>query len=167
VLSEGRNIETIIEAATHVPDWQIVFVGEGALSETVRSAAETTENMFWPGAFEHDLMPGFMSQATVGFCLVDIERPIKIVEYGAAGLPVLGAPGKLQQEFSADQLCFVDPKPEAIAEELHQLAAAPDLVERYAEQLRADARENAWSSVADVYQQAINSRLDRSSATNR
>lgn len=161
VLSEGRNVETILDAARQVPNWQVVFVGEGRLSETVERASDAVENVFWPGAFEHDLMPGFMANATVGFCLVDIERPIKIAEYGAAGLPVLGIPGKLQTEFSNEQICFVDPTPNAVATALSRLDDAPERSQAYAAALRADAREHSWSSVADVYEAAIEARLGR------
>jgi glycosyltransferase involved in cell wall biosynthesis len=161
VLSAGRNIETILEAAERVPEWQVVFVGEGEISMEVEQAAESEANVFWPGAFEHDLMPGFMTHATVGFCLVDIERPIKIAEYGAAGLPVLGIPGKLQAEFSDEEICFVDPTPDAVATALSRLGDAPERRQSYAAALRADAREHSWSSVADVYEATIEARLGR------
>lgn len=159
VFSAGRNVETMLEAARERPEWQFLLVGEGELEDEVAAAAESTPNLFYPGAFEYELMPGFLAHASAALCLVDVERPLKMSEYGAAGLPVLAAPGKLQREFNDDEALFVDPTPKGIAEALAHLESNPDEAAEYAAALRADAKDHSWESAADTYEEAIRSVL--------
>ncbi|MGQ4554930.1 glycosyltransferase [Halobellus sp. GM3] len=153
--SSVYHITETLAAAEIAEDWEFVFIGERAQQDAVEEAAERKSNVYYPGSYAHDRVPGFLQHADVGFCLVNIERPLKILEYGAAGLPVLGMPGDLQKEFSEDQIWFVEPTPKEIAGGLKRIQNNPDKANQRCENLRKTASENSWSAVADMYLEAI------------
>ena len=151
VFSPRYCTEEMLAAAEHAPEWEFVFVGEGGLEDVVRRTAREVENVYYPGAFPYRLMPGFLSLADVGFCFKDAEQPLKLKEYGAAGLPIVVRPGELSRWYDEDELVFVDPDPESIARRLQELRADPELYESYAEAGAAIASEWSWEAIADGY----------------
>ncbi len=153
VFSRRYCIDAILETAKHAPEWQFVFLGEGELEERVQQTAHERENVFFPGAFPYRLMPGFLSLADVGFCFKDAEQPLKLKEYGAAGIPTIVRPGELSRFYDEDQLVFVDPEPAAIAERLAELREDEELYDSYAEAGRAIASEWSWETIADGYEE--------------
>ncbi|WP_058365677.1 glycosyltransferase family protein [Haloparvum sedimenti] len=159
-LVETRHIPEIIDAARRIDDWQFVIIGEGELSDELRGAADTIDNLYYPGSFQYELMPGFLSHADAGLCLVDVERPLKIFEYGAAGLPTIGGYGKLESEFSEEELIFVHPCGEEISEALHHIADNPDRTQGRVENLQKRARQHSWEEVASTYSDLIDSLSD-------
>lgn len=148
---EEYKIAQIIGAADRRPDWEFVFVGEGAARDAVEAAARERENVHYPGAFDYDLMPGFLAHATVGFCFKDAEQPLKVAEYGAAGLVVFARRGELSKRFDDDEVFFVEPTPEAIAEGLAALDADSTLADRYGSAIREHARAVSWDEIAAEY----------------
>ena len=151
VFSPRYEIETMLATAEERSDWEFVFVGEGTLETAVQRAAENSDNVYYPGAFEYRLMPGFLSYAQVGFCFKDAEQPLKLKEYGAAGLPIVARPGELSRFHGDDELIFVKPEPAAIAETLTTLQEDEELRAQYAEASRAIASEWSWETIADGY----------------
>lgn len=151
VLSPSYLIEEILETAAITPEWEFVFIGEGTLEEEVRRAARDLENVFFPGAFEYRLMPGFLAHADVGFCFKDAEQPLKLKEYGAAGLPIIVRPGELSKWYSAEDLAFVDPSPEEIKGMLGMLWENEELYGQYVESGRNVAKRWNWEGVAEEY----------------
>ena len=153
-LTKNGHFDEIVDAAGQTPGWEFVFVGTdwGAnISELVSGV----ENAHFLGAYDHELMPGFLHHSSAAFCLVDNQIPLKITEYGAAGLPTLGYPGKLKSVFSDDELIYVEPEPERISEELQRLSSDPEYAHKYAENLRDYASENRWEDVAEEYYESI------------
>jgi glycosyltransferase involved in cell wall biosynthesis len=159
-MPEQRHFEEIIEAARITEDWQFVIVGEGPMEEMVTNAAEEIDNLFFPGSFDYELMPGFLHHANAGFCLEHVERPLKISEYGAAGLPTLGAHGKLEEEFSEDELYFIEPESGEISAVLRRIREDPNGAEERTRKLREHARQYSWEEVASTYYQMIKSISD-------
>jgi len=151
IFSPNYCIEEMLETAEYAPDWEFVFVGEGQLEGAVEAAANNVENVYYPGAFPYRLMPGFLSLADIGFCFKDAEQPLKLKEYGAAGLPIIVRPGELSKWYSQDELVFVDPIPQAIADRLNSLATDEELYESYSEASRKIATEWNWTEIADGY----------------
>ncbi len=151
VFSPRYRIEDIVSAAETATDWEFVFVGETGLEAEVRSAAETMENVHYPGAFPYRLMPGFLAHADVGFCFKDAEQPLKLKEYGAAGLPIIARPGELQRFHDETELLFVEPEGEAIASLLAGIDSGRISTAEYAETARRIASEWSWSEIADGY----------------
>lgn len=151
VFEESYCIEEILAAARETPEWEFLFLGEGRLAEAVRDAAATAENVHYPGAFEYHLMPGFLAHADVGFCFKDAEQPLKLKEYGAAGIPAIVRPGALEQWYDDDQLLFVEPEPAAISAELERLAVDEDRRRQYGQALQQHASGYSWDDIAEEY----------------
>lgn len=153
-LTPVYHIESILEAARRLETVQFLFIGDGELSETVAAAATTTENVYYLGTYNHELMPGFLAVADIGLCLVDAEQPLKVLEYGAAGLPVIAVSGELQERFSDEDLLFVDPEKELI-DPITDLVEKPELAHHYGTNLNRRAASNNWTQVATQYKHAI------------
>lgn len=153
VFSPNYCIEEILAAAELTPDWEFLFLGEGDLIEEVTDAAKRLTNFHYPGAFEYRLMPGFLSYADVGFCFKDAEQPLKIKEYGAAGIPAIVRPGELSKWYGEDELVFTEAMPDAISETLERLRADKTTREQYAANLQNVAREYSWKKIAEEYRQ--------------
>ncbi|MEA1932603.1 MAG: hypothetical protein U9O06_13800 [Euryarchaeota archaeon] len=160
-MPEQQHFEEIIEAARITEDWQFVVVGEGPMEEVVTNAAAEIDNLYFPGSFDYELMPGFLHHANAGFCLEHVERPLKISEYGAASLPTLGAYGKLEAEFSEDEIYFIQPEPSEISAVLGRIRDEPDEAKERARNLREHAKQYSWKEVASTYYEMITSVIDR------
>lgn len=151
-LTERQHILEILEASEECPHWQFLFLGEtGELSDRVTAAAEAYDNVHFAGSVPHREVPGYLSFSTVGFALSQGERPLKLLEYGAAGLTVLGTRGRREHEFSADEIYFIEPTPEAIAEALETVRLRPNQSPVDGKALQAIAEKNSWDDVADKY----------------
>lgn len=147
--TRGYHLTDILEAAEKTPEWQFLFVGEGQLAGEVKAAARALENVFYPGAFEYTLMPGFLRFASVGFCFKDAEQPLKLKEYGAAGLTVFAHPGTLESFYTDEELMFVHPSSCSIARGLSGLTS--DDCMRYAETLQQRVSKSSWESIAQGF----------------
>lgn len=151
VFAHPYNITDILDAAPLTPDWEFVFLGEGDLENEVARAAESQSNVYFPGAFEYELMPGFLSLADVGFCFKDAEQPLKLKEYGASGLATIAQPGELQRWYSEDELLFVPPTAEDIANELTTLSQAE--IDEKGMALRQRVAGSSWDEIAEGYRE--------------
>ncbi len=155
IFSPRYCIKEILATAEYAPEWEFVFVGEGELADSVKKTALEVENVYYPGAFSYELMPGFLSVADVGFCFKDAEQPLKLKEYGAAGLPIIARPGELSKWYTNDELVFVDPEPESIAKRLKMLEADKEMYKSYSDVSRSIAAEWSWEKIADGYDQIL------------
>lgn len=153
--SEEYHIVDIIDAARTTPDWEFVFVGLGEQEELVKQVASELDNVSYPGAFEYRLIPGFLAHAMVGFCFKDAEQPLKINEYGAAGLVAIAQAGELSERFTDEEVCFVDPTGDRIHDALTTLAADRDLARRFGDRLQARAEEVSWGEIAAQYYEVL------------
>lgn len=156
IFSPRYCTEEMLATAQYAPDWEFVFVGEGSLEASVERAACELENVHYPGAFPYRLMPGFLSLADVGFCFKDAEQPLKLKEYGAAGLPIVIRPGELSQWHDEDELVSVEPTPKVIAERLDDLQDDEELYEMYSNASRLIASEWSWEEIANGYDELFN-----------
>jgi glycosyltransferase involved in cell wall biosynthesis len=147
-------------AAELTPEWEFVFLGEERGSN-ITEIVSGRENAHYLGAFDYDLMPGFVSLASCGLCLVDKEQPLKVMEYGAAGVPTLAEDGKLRRNFDEDELLFIDTAPESIAEALESLSEDPEFANELGERLQQTAREQSWEAIAERYYEQLQQLTDR------
>ncbi|WP_276273943.1 glycosyltransferase [Haloarcula litorea] len=154
MIEETYHLTDIVDAAERRPDWEFVFVGDGPQRDVVVDAAAELDNVHFPGAFDYRLMPGFLAHATAGFCLKDAEQPLKIAEYGAAGLVGVVQPGDLSERFADDEVLVSDPTGEALAAALATLDDE-SVRETYAENLRDRAKSVGWDDVAAEYDRTI------------
>mgnify|MGYP002338717694 CR=1 FL=1 len=149
-LTENGHFDEIVEAAKITPSCDFVFVGED-WGANIRELIDGVDNAYFLGSYEHDLMPGFLYHSSAAFCLVNTEMSLKINEYGAAGLPTLGYPGKQKKVFSDDELIYVNPSPETIFEKLKRIKSDDDYSRKYSENLRSHAKKHQWADVAQKY----------------
>jgi glycosyltransferase involved in cell wall biosynthesis len=153
-LTKNGHFDEIVRAAEQTQGWEFVFVGTD-WGANISELTDGVENAYFLGAHDHELMPGFLHHASAAFCLVDNEVPLKITEYGAAGLPTLGYPGKLKKVFSEDELIYVEPNPDEISEALRRISTDEDYARKYAENLRDYASENRWEDIAKKYYESM------------
>lgn len=154
-LSETYHMTEMLDAAKLTTEWEFVFLGERGNQEAVEQAAERTENVHYLGSSDHEFMPGFFHFASAGLCLVDEERPLKLLEFGAAGIPVLGIEGNLEKEFSDGELWFIEPTPANIVQGLDQIQEDGDEATSRSNSLKAVAEQEQWKSVAEQYLSVI------------
>lgn len=153
-LTPVYNIDLILNTAQQLDTVQFLFIGDGELSERVKSTASVSENVFSLGTYEHKLIPGFLAIADIGLCLVDAEQPLKILEYGAAELPVIAISGELQNRFSDDEVFFIDSGSE-LATAISRLIDDTSLAQRYGRKLSNRAANTTWDNIANKYKHAI------------
>ena len=151
IFSPRYCTKEMLATAEYAPEWEFVFVGEGGLEDAVKEAAREIENVHYPGAFSYELMPGFLNNADIGFCFKDAEQPLKLKEYGAAGLPTIVRPGELSKWHDESELVFVEANPEAIASRLKELRTDDELYRMYSEAGRQIASEWSWEEIAEGY----------------
>jgi len=152
ILDDVHHITDIVESARLNSDWEYVFVGEGPIESEVTAASNELPNVYYPGSFEHRLMPGFLYHADAGFCFKDAEQTLKLKEYAAAGLPTLVQPGELGKWYDNDELIFVNPNAESIAETLLDLQD-DGVIKEYSEGVRKAVDTRTWKEIAEAYQQ--------------
>jgi glycosyltransferase involved in cell wall biosynthesis len=141
----AQGLETILETASRLrSESGIVFLllGDGPRKEALVKQAEKMKlpNVVFHDAVPERELPRYLSVADVGLHTLRrldvsaIALPAKIFSYMACGLPVIlameGEAARLLQE--ADGGIAVEPEsPEALADALLQLKAAPAQRERY------------------------------------
>jgi hypothetical protein len=159
--TRGYHLTDILEAAEKTPEWQFLIVGEGQLAGEVKAAARALENVFYPGAFEYTLMPGFLRFASVGFCFKDAEQPLKLKEYGAAGLTVVAQPGVLEQHYDSSEILFIDPSGKSISNAIETLT--PQESTQYGNNLQERVNSSSWDHIArgfaELFSGAIRAKL--------
>ncbi|QLK27054.2 glycosyltransferase [Natrinema zhouii] len=142
------QIRELLAAATVLEDWTLVVLGAGSLGSLVEQTAETHENVIFPGTVAHDLVPGYLRAADVGICLVDDPHTLKVLEYGAAGLPTVQVRGRAEARFDG-LVEFCEPTPDSIARAIEHAAATDPTP------LQSFTRDFDWSEIAETYKQVI------------
>ncbi|MFM1771760.1 MAG: hypothetical protein RLZZ71_902 [Bacteroidota bacterium] len=101
MLGKGRGIEVLMEAfkARKTQDAALVFMGFGALKESIEACASTNENIFFVPAVSYSEIPLYTGSADVGVnsveptCLsYEYSLPNKLFEYIQSEIPVLTNP---------------------------------------------------------------------------
>ena len=141
------------------PDAHLLVVGDGPLRGRVEELGGRlgAESVTIAGAVDHSRVPAWLACADVGvapYPLLDsfYFSPLKVVEYQAAGLPVVASRcGQLRELVDDGRSGLLVPPGEAAAlvEALDRLAAEPELGRRMGRRGRRKAfRESGWGAVA-------------------
>lgn len=143
------------EAARLLPDWTLVLAGP-ADEEAARELAGLP-NVRLPGRFEHGDLPTLLGRAAVALipyrrnAFTDTLVPVKLVEYLAAGRPVVSTPIRAAAGF-ADVVAFAEGA-EAFAEAVRAAARddSPEARRRRVERVRP----YSWERRIDELEAAI------------
>lgn len=142
------HVEPLLASVEYLDDWSLVILGTGSLEDEVERAAASNDAIVFPGSVPHDEIPGFLNIADVGVCLVDDPRTLKVLEYGAAGLPTVHLQGRSQGRFGG-LLEYCDSDPESIARAINRAR------ERDGEALDEFVRGYNWGIIGSQYRRAI------------
>lgn len=138
------NVEAMLQAGSELGTGSLVVAGTGSLETTVRRAAAQTDRIHYIGTVHHETVPGVLAGCDVGLSLVDDPNTLKVLEYGAAGLPVVQLDGRARDRFG-DRLTYTSVDPSAIREAI-RIASHRD-----GNTLRSFVSEFDWGEIADTY----------------
>ena len=142
------NIRTMLDSLDYLRDWTLVMAGDGTLRETVERAANGDNGIVYLGTIPHETIPGLLALADVGISLVDDPHTLKVMEYGAAGLPTVQLAGQAEATLG-DAVTYCDLDPSSVADAIEAAAVAD------ATALRDIAKRHSWKQIAEQYQDAI------------
>lgn len=141
------NVGALLDSVELLDDWSLVVAGAGELEPTVRRAHDG-ESVVFLGTVPHEDIPGYLAVADVGACLVGDPHTLKVLEYAAAGLPVVQLDGRARDRFG-DRATYCDTTPDAIARAVEAAASTdPTPLQEFAARFDYDV-------IADTYERAI------------
>jgi glycosyltransferase involved in cell wall biosynthesis len=142
------NIKPLLAAGAELDSGSLVVAGAGSLSESVSGAAANTESIHYLGTVPHEEIPGLLTTCDVGVSLVDDPHTLKVLEYAAAGLPVVQLSGRAEARFG-DLLTYTTTEPTQIKQAIATAA------ERDGTALQAYAQQFDWEAIAETYAKVI------------
>ena len=148
-LEPSYHVPTIIEAMEYLPEWQFVVLGDGSQRPVVEKASNEIENVHYLGTVPHETIPGFLHVSDVGISLVDDRNSLKLLEYGAAGLPAVSVEGDPENLFKG-MVDFCSLNQEDVAETVRRAYDRGS-----SEELRELTRNHSWGSIADEYEEVF------------
>ncbi len=143
------RIEPLLRTMKQLTDWTLVVLGAGRLEDDVERAAERRKNIIFPGLVDNELLAGYLHACDVGISLVDDPHTLKVLEYGAAGLPVVQVDGRARTAFEG-QVTFCDPTPESVATAVRQATESGP-----SDELRERAADHDIEAVASIYERVL------------
>ncbi|MEF8802286.1 MAG: glycosyltransferase [Halolamina sp.] len=142
------NVEAMLQAGSELGTGSLVIAGTGSLETTVRRAAAQTDRIHYIGTIPHETVPGVLAGCDVGLSLVDDPNTLKVLEYGAAGLPVVQLDGRARDRFG-DRLTYTSVDPSSIQEAI-RIASSRD-----ENTLQSFVSKFDWGEIADTYADTI------------
>jgi glycosyltransferase involved in cell wall biosynthesis len=136
------------------PQWALVFIGPS--NEQIDSIARQHANVYLLGPRPSEAVPAYLCHSDVGVILYDVDahweffsvaNPMKLYEYGAAGLPVVSNPS-LEYEF-LDCPILEASTPKEFGRQLTEALANRD---ELSPAMRAFAERHSWQT---KYQQIL------------
>lgn len=131
-------LDAVALAARQMPEIKCLIVGDGEQLPAIKARITGREHLFrLTGAAPYERMPEFFACTDVGLYPGDLQPyfhaalPIKVLEYSAAGKPVVTPPLEELTRLRFGNLVFASPTPESFADAiclaLQSPATAPDL----------------------------------------
>jgi len=143
------SIEAMLESVAHLDDWTLLVAGAGSLEGAVEAAAAESDAVRFPGTVPHESVPGYLHHADVGIALVNDAHTLKVLEYGAAGLPVVQLAGRAESRFGG-LVGYTSRDPRDIATAVER-AGASDA----GPALQTHVRQFDWAAIAATYLEVI------------
>jgi len=143
------SIEAMLESVAHLDDWTLLVAGAGSLEGAVEAAAAESDAVRFLGTVPHESVPGYLHHADVGIALVNDAHTLKVLEYGAAGLPVVQLAGRAESRFGG-LVGYTSRDPRDIATAVER-AGASDA----GPALQTHVRQFDWAAIAATYLEVI------------
>jgi glycosyltransferase involved in cell wall biosynthesis len=160
-------LEAFERVARRHPAAGLVFVGEGPEERALRERADANpdlrERVVFTGAVRHDEVPALLASFDIGaapYMPVDdfYFSPLKVIEYLAAGLPVVHPSiGELPEIVGDAGLAYDPHRPEALEAALDRLIGDQALRQRCSQAGVARAPEHSWDCTAAAMEDVIGS----------
>lgn len=142
------NVGTMLDAVDFLDGWDLLIIGTGSLADVVDQRAADRSDVHFIGTVPHEEIPGYLAVADVGVSLVDDPHTLKVLEYGAAGLPTVQLDGYARRRFG-DRVEYCEDDPASVA------AAIERAGDRDPSPLREMAASFDWSAIAETYASVI------------
>jgi glycosyltransferase involved in cell wall biosynthesis len=138
----------VVDALEYLDDWHFVVLGDGSQRNWLKNVARRNNAVHYFGTVSYEKIPGYTHIADVGINLIDDPNTLKVLEYGASGLPVVHVEGDAEAVFGESvTFCSLDPGDVADAV---RLAKTTD-----ADEVQMLAQKQSWESLADTYEQVL------------
>jgi glycosyltransferase involved in cell wall biosynthesis len=147
-LESTYNIEAMIEACSDLDSGSLIIAGAGSLEPVVRQSSERNENIHFIGTVPHGNVPGLLAASDVGLSLVNDPHTLKILEYGAAGIPVVQLDGRARSRFGGC-LTYTDGEPASVH------AAITSAADCDSGPLNSFVRQFDWRDIAKTYDRVL------------
>lgn len=144
------SIDPLLEAAKKLDDWTLLVIGAGSMEPEVKRAADS-ENIQFLGTVPHEEIPGYLHLADVGISLVDDQHTLKVLEYGAAGLPVVQLSGSAKNRFD-ELLTYTESEANEIAKSIKHAD-----IHGATNDLSSFSSKFDWKKITKDYSKAIKS----------
>jgi len=150
-LQEIYNIPELLESAKR-DGYQLVIAGQGAYEKDCWKASARYENIHYIGSIPHEHVPALLEKASAGISLVDDPHTVKVLEYGAAGLPTVHIEGQAEGVLPDEGVEWTELDPS-------EIGTAVRVAYNYGDPsgLKEYAKNRRWSDVVDQYQRVVES----------
>lgn len=145
------HVRELVDGVELLDTWSLLVLGDGSLSDEVKALAAEKDTVAYLGTVPHESIPGYLHSVDVGVSLVDDPHTLKVLEYGAAGLPVVQRQGRAESRFG-DRVEYADTTPESIAAAIKRAGTRGS-----ADQLQSFTVSFDWAEIADDYEQSLKS----------
>jgi len=147
-LEPTYHIREVVESLDYLDGWELVILGDGSERGYVSSVADGSDSIHYFGTVPYQDVPGYLHLSDVGISLLDDPHTLKVLEYGAAELPVVYLRGAAESAFG-DAVTYTSTDPADVATNV-RVAIDSSTVD-----LAETAKNHSWQSVADDYEGAI------------
>lgn len=157
-LKPWHGVETLIDVLDGLPRVQLLIVGDGperAHLEKLVLDRGLAKRVVFTASVTHDHIPEHLAAMDIGAAPYLPQdnfyfSPLKVVEYMAAGLPVVASDqGDIRLLVGHAGLLVPAGDPTALSGAIKRLAGDRDLRGRLSEAARAQARDRDWTKVAE------------------
>jgi len=152
-------LETVPTIIKNIPDAKIILLGQGPEMEKLKQIVkekEISKNVIFRGWIDRNQIPNELANAAVGIGPLKLTTvtknalPIKVLEYMAAGLPIIAKSGTLPDDVLQNEKngFFIDSTDE-LAEKLVLLLKDPKLNEQMGKKSIEMVQKFSWKNVAN------------------
>ena len=157
-LKPWHGVESLVQVLDGLPEVRMLIVGDGPERARLQNLVldqGLTNRVVFVGAVTHDQIPDHLAAMDIGAApYLPQDRfyfsPLKVIEYLAAGLPVVASDqGDMRSLVDGAGILFPAGDPAALAAAIRELATDGELRGRLSQAARAQARDRDWLRVAE------------------